>query len=521
MKRIVNIPSWIKSNYVQFALLIYIILILVVPKIPLIKTSVSIPIRLDDLLIVPLILLAAIKYRHDRSHLKLFSNSVSMIALLWLVVLLVCTVIGIAERTVSDPKIGLLFWLRYVQYISVMWVAYIALPSLNQMKKYFLVLVGLLIPLGIYGIFQRLGIIGGYGGGFYNYIWVSVTDRSFATFAGPYELAAYLVLTIPMLVALLLALKRHYHYLGWAVVMIVSVLSISFTAARTPLAGVFVGINTLLLFVSEWRKRALIFGLSLIFLIIPFFVSDTLVTRTNDLLATFRSYSNSLSAEKTTTPGIQLTEKTTTANTQPTTGNQSTGNQSSTTVSSPTVPTTTHPVTIPKTNPVVKNVVHVAGKILESENNNVTSKPAAAAVASSPTSPNTVTIEPSLKWRIENLWPKAINNFLQNPLFGSGLSSAGISVDSTYLTLLGETGLIGISIFILLMLLIVRLLVQNIRLSHGIDRLLFIGFLGGLIGLLINAVFIDVFRASKIAYTFWILVGLSIRYFYLLRKQYD
>jgi hypothetical protein len=36
------------------------------------------------------------------------------------------------------------------------------------------------------------------------------------------------------------------------------------------------------------------------------------------------------------------------------------------------------------------------------------------------------------------------------------------------------------------------------------------GVIGGIIGTMINAVFIDVFEASKFAITFWLLVGLAV-----------
>jgi hypothetical protein len=45
-----------------------------------------------------------------------------------------------------------------------------------------------------------------------------------------------------------------------------------------------------------------------------------------------------------------------------------------------------------------------------------------------------------------------------------------------------------------------------------------LGMLAATVGLLLNAVFIDVFEASKVAVTFWSLTGLSFKAFYLMRK---
>ena len=44
------------------------------------------------------------------------------------------------------------------------------------------------------------------------------------------------------------------------------------------------------------------------------------------------------------------------------------------------------------------------------------------------------------------------------------------------------------------------------------NKLLSLGFVFGLIALLINATYIDVFEASKVAYTFWTVAGLFIGY---------
>ena len=44
------------------------------------------------------------------------------------------------------------------------------------------------------------------------------------------------------------------------------------------------------------------------------------------------------------------------------------------------------------------------------------------------------------------------------------------------------------------------------------DRLIIAGILSGYFGLLINATMIDIFEASKIAFMFWMIMGITIGY---------
>ena len=43
---------------------------------------------------------------------------------------------------------------------------------------------------------------------------------------------------------------------------------------------------------------------------------------------------------------------------------------------------------------------------------------------------------------------------------------------------------------------------------ENLEKFLIIGLIGSIVGFLTNAIFIDVFEASKVAITFWLLVGL-------------
>jgi len=116
----------------------------------------------------------------------------------------------------------------------------------------------------------------------------------------------------------------------------------------------------------------------------------------------------------------------------------------------------------------------------------------------------------SLNIRLEASWPKALRAVEKNPLFGTGLSSIGLAIDNDYLRLLGETGILGTVAFLLIFIRIykssLKVLKQNQQQSETIFSISILLFV---LSLLMNAVFIDIFEASKIAIVLWILLGLQ------------
>jgi hypothetical protein len=122
---------------------------------------------------------------------------------------------------------------------------------------------------------------------------------------------------------------------------------------------------------------------------------------------------------------------------------------------------------------------------------------------------NTISADISNATRLQVEWPRAINALKRNPLFGTGPASITESTDNDYLRWLGEFGLIGTSIFLFI---IFNISVRVFNAGRKKDKtaILYTGFLFGTLGLLLNASYIDVFEASKVAYYFWLLSGIII-----------
>ena len=79
--------------------------------------------------------------------------------------------------------------------------------------------------------------------------------------------------------------------------------------------------------------------------------------------------------------------------------------------------------------------------------------------------------------------------------------------------LLGEVGILGFAAFSLIFLRAGKLIVKKLPLYEnfqGIELAYMAGIIGGLLGIFMNAIFIDVFEASKFAIVVWLFLGMSV-----------
>lgn len=103
-------------------------------------------------------------------------------------------------------------------------------------------------------------------------------------------------------------------------------------------------------------------------------------------------------------------------------------------------------------------------------------------------------------------WMNYIDGVVHHPFVGLGLSTTGEAVDGNFIRILAESGIIGFLLWAFVMFRIYRFaknLVKQNKIEGTIVHL-------GLIALLLSAIFIDVFEASKVAMVFWLFVGWMI-----------
>ncbi len=126
----------------------------------------------------------------------------------------------------------------------------------------------------------------------------------------------------------------------------------------------------------------------------------------------------------------------------------------------------------------------------------------------------------SLGIRFDTLWPQALRGLVRNPLTGSAYATLNKektaqyteadSTDNNFLRVLGETGILGFITFFGVLFFVVKRAQKAYQVEDPILSGLALGFLAGTVGILINAITIDVFAASKVAFTYWALGGLII-----------
>ncbi|KXK08961.1 MAG: hypothetical protein UZ21_OP11001000011, partial [Microgenomates bacterium OLB22] len=132
------------------------------------------------------------------------------------------------------------------------------------------------------------------------------------------------------------------------------------------------------------------------------------------------------------------------------------------------------------------------------------------ASAGSYTEVSAVGVDVSTAIRLQIEWPRAINAFKRNPLFGLGASSITEATDNDYLRWLGEFGLAGFLSFTFILYLIAHFIMVRIPLISTRLQPLYWGTLFGMGALMINAGYIDVFEASKVAFTYWFVMGIMV-----------
>lgn len=117
----------------------------------------------------------------------------------------------------------------------------------------------------------------------------------------------------------------------------------------------------------------------------------------------------------------------------------------------------------------------------------------------------------SFTTRFQGEWPKTIDAFKRNIFLGSGYASVTLAVDNNYLRILGESGLLGFLSFLSIFL-VAGIYIQKIlpKVNSSVTRAFVLGFVAGTFGLMLNAIFIDVFEASKVAFTYWLLMGITL-----------
>lgn len=542
---------WFDDYFLLVAVAFLLIFIPLYPKIPLadLIPGYIVRLRLEDIFIAVIGGWWLIQLLRKKVTWK---TPLSMVIIAYVAVGLISNILGVVlTRTIPAELLHFgkssLHWLRYVQYFSLFFLAYSAI----QTKKHVFVLLGTTIA-GLVAV-----VVYGYGQKYLYWPVFSTMNREFSkgirlylgefarvqsTFAGHYDLGAYLVILLPLVLALMFAWGKKdvstwkpLHSRLWKVawwVMAFSWLSglwlLVLSASRTSFLGYLLGIGLVVLLYM--LRRSIWWGISRGFTV--FLISGVMMLMVGDLITRFiqlvdeqqhpQVHQTLVAIKDFQDEPVKFFQL---HKIKPPEGSKSVSeleaelNESGLTVTD-TQPTPERPADVYTDIPAQvfepgDPAATLAGELREEDGKLIQDRQFSECA---------LTQSLSVCIRFETLWPRAFQGFLRNPLFGSGYATLNKeivgqfteaeSTDNNFLRTLGETGALGFITFYGAIGLTMWYAFQvYTKKEEPWMTALAIGSIGASAGLLLNATYIDVFAASKVAYMYWALQGVFLAAF--------
>src|SRR3989344_512561 len=474
----------IDDNLLKWLLVIFVFFIPLYPKFPFhIVNYTYIAIRLDDFFVALIsgvfliqILRGKIKWRE-----MLFLKP---IVAFWGIVFLSFVSGLYLTHTIDYPLVGFLNAARRVEYMVVFFIAAQCIRTIKDFRLILYSLFGSLLLVDLYGIGQR----------FFNFPAISTMNPEFAkgqilyltedarlssTFAGHYDLGAYLVFLMPLLWGLVMYGKR---VIG-LVLILLSAFILTLTASRASSMAYLI---STLGFLIYFRKVRYAFFVIVLAAGLAYLNTD-LLQRWLKTVQIRQIVLNELTGEEIVVQNIQ-SDKLAAG-----TSYVKIRDDKDSTASS-----------------LLKDDLIAKASL----SGGLNARPEGRYETVS-----AVTTYIFISTRLQISWPRARDAFFRNPLLGTGPSSITESSDGDYMRWLGETGILGFGAFLSVIFVIVRKIYGARDKLPPAARALPVAILFGTFGLLINATLIDIFEASKVAYTFWLTLGIFVGLILLDKKE--
>jgi hypothetical protein len=502
MKIITKSFSWISQN-ILFALTLFLLAFIpLYPKLPIVGIEHTwVYIRLEDFFVALAIIVFFIQVLRNKATLK---TPLTIPIFLFWAVGLVSTVFAIffIFPYIANvfPNVAIFNFLRRVEYLSVFFLAYAAIKKQADSKLVAIVLsITLLLVVG-YGIGQRLD-----PGHFLAYstmneefakgipLKLSPLGRIQSTFAGHYDLAAYLVLLIPIIGSMVFGFKNKLAKLYFILIALGGLILLFLTASRVSFVVYLIAISFML--VLQKQKKFIIPVIVLSVIILQFFSGVT-----SRFGSTISQVDLVVDARTGKAIGIARQDNTGTSKQKIVVEDSLLNGES--------LPQGSSYINLPsgKENKDVNQITYKRTTIKAgTESAQVTD------ISGNFVVKRVLAYDVSFTTRFQGEWPRALEAFKRNILLGSGYSSISLATDNNYLRILGEVGSLGFATFVLIFLVIGILIKHTLpSMESKTSKSLVIGIIAGMVGLGLNAVLIDVFEASKVAFVMWMLIGVGV-----------
>jgi len=495
MEKLGKLLKLIDENILKIIITFFIFFIPLYPKLPLIDIEYTyIYIRFEDLFLAFIYFIFLIQFLRKK---VIFNWKFFFLFLFFWFSVFISFFLGFfVLKTIPVNYIGLLHSLRRVEYMGIFFVAYASLKNEKDFFYYLKLIIFVSFLVSLYGLGQKFfgwpaiqTMNPEYARGYL--LFLTPEARISSTFSGHYDLASYFIFLMPIILSLFLFFNKIRYFF----VFIFSLTGLVLTASRISYIGYLLTIFPFLIIQKKWR---------LIFIVL--FITIFLTLANNNLTSRLkRTFQIKRILVDQKTGAVYVPQKITTKELPAGSFYIALKNQNN------------------SNNKDLEN--YKKGLILEKQIQASKSgeKINVASLEANLKPINTVISDISFSTRLQIEWPRAINAFKKSPLFGTGPSSLTEATDNDYLRWLGETGIFGAFLFLLILLKIAYKIFKKILTLSFKEKIIFKGFLFGLAALMINASYIDVFEASKLAYTFWLVSGIFIGFIYLTenKKNYE
>lgn len=497
MKKLTNWIKWLDNNILHIFITIFIFFIPLAPKLPIHNVNYTyIYFRIDDVFMILFAAIFGIQVLRKKASLNF--RFLTLFILFWASVFLSALWGIYVNKNIIISHLGLLHSVRRIEYMFVFFVALSVIKNKKEFFKYLWLIFLSVFLVNIYGLGQKF--IGWpavqtmnpeYARGYL--LFLTPEARISSTYSGHYDLAAFSVFIMPILLGFYFFKKQLKYFL----LFILSILIIVFTASRISYGAYVISSLTFLIFLKKPKHFIIILLATILFT----YSSKNLTSRFSRTFQVKQIFVNQ-------NTGQVVVPQQMTAKDLPAGSFYIDIDKGKTGTNIPSV----------NANPKQKELLKE--RILDEIRTDARSKgrkltfqeeqDTYASMAAKLLPVNTLVSDISLATRLQIEWPRAIGAFLRSPILGTGPSSITEATDNDYLRAIGEVGLLGAGLFFLILFFIVKSLVDAARKKENTNKYLYYGFLFGLFGLLFNAGYIDVFEASKIAYQFWFIAGLFV-----------
>lgn len=503
--------KWLDDHILEYATLALLIFIPLYPKIPLadILPGYIVRIRLDDILVAGAFLIWIVWLLRKKITLRGNPLLIPLGAYIIIGLLSSLSAIFITKTVpVDELHIGKLFlhFARRIEYFSVFFIFFSSIKSLSQVKRYVFTAALVLIAVSIYGFGQKYlywPAFSTMNREFSKGVKLYLTEhaRVLSTFGGHYDLAAYLMVVLTLFIPLVTIVKARLSKLLFLIASLAGFWLLILTVSRTSFLAYLVSITVVFALLATKKKLLWAAANYLIVILISLGIMVSfgdLSDRFAHVLKLDRFKASALLRPIKKEPpkgvGTAYLEVGSKSDMPPSTQKPPTGVQ------------TAIPADVYEEIP---------------EFGTTESLPATLAAKPRVYSQTAVQYDLSTGIRLDYTWPKAIEGFTRNPLLGSGYSTLtkrniedfteAESTDNDFLRALGETGLLGFLAFFGTIAFIFVYAIRGFKkITDPFYATIVAGIMAAVVGLLVNAIYIDVFEASKVAYTFWILVAILL-----------